>query len=69
MSPTKGNVCATNGETAANFVDDKPTVIESLLDVYEIEKILFFSETLSLEDMKLAGVHLKQEISWPSSTT
>ena len=40
------------GETAANFVDDEPTVIGSLLDVYEIEKILFFSETLSLEDVK-----------------
>lgn len=40
------------GENAAKFVDSPPVVIESLLDVYEIEKILFFSDTLSLEDVK-----------------
>lgn len=40
------------GESAKKFVDSLPTVIDSLLDVYEIEKILFFSDTLSLEEVK-----------------
>lgn len=46
------NIQAAIGENAAKFVDSPPVILDSLLDVYEIEKILFFSDTLSLEDVK-----------------
>ncbi len=43
---------ASLGENAKKFVDSLPIVIDSLLDVYAIEKILFFSDTLSMEELK-----------------
>lgn len=40
------------GETSGKLIPEFPNVIDSLLDIHEIEKIIFFSESLSLEELK-----------------
>ncbi len=40
------------GENAKKLVSTPPSLITSPLDAFEIEKMLFFSDTLSLEDLK-----------------
>lgn len=46
------NIQACVGEDAPAVKPLFPTLIESLLDVHEIEKILFFSDKLSLDELK-----------------
>lgn len=46
------NIQKNLGENARKLMATPPTVIDSLLDVHEIEKIVFFSDTISLEDLK-----------------
>lgn len=40
------------GENAPRFAEFSPTLIDSPLDIHEIEKFFFFSESLSLEEVK-----------------
>lgn len=47
-----GNIQESLGDGAAKLVETRPTLIDSPLDVHEIEKILFFSDTVTLEELK-----------------
>lgn len=47
-----GNIQKSLGSNAAKLVEERPTLIDSPLDVHEIEKILFFSDSFTLEELK-----------------